>query len=97
MDTSTKNQFPVSKKSGNLLAKVVTRVDKCQQTCQPENFSNLDLVSELNLVVTNDTSCHTNFQSEINRSRYVEANTKLRKKLANNHRNSFTLNLELFL
>ena len=37
-------------------------------------FSNLGLVSELNLIVTKDTSCQTDFQIEISRPRYNEAN-----------------------
>ena len=74
METSTEKQVPVSKRSCNLPSKAVKRVDKFQQTCQPETFSNLGLVSELNLIVTNDTSCQTDFQSEIGRPRYYEAN-----------------------
>ena len=74
METSTEKQVPVSKRSCNLPSKAVKRVDKFQQTCQPETFSNLGLVSELNLIVTNDTSCQTDFQSEIGRRRYYEAN-----------------------
>ena len=62
METSTEKQLPVSNRSCHLLSKAVKRVDKFQQTCQPETFSNLDLVSELNLVATNDTSCQTEFQ-----------------------------------
>ena len=73
MERSTQKKLPVSKRSCNLLSKVVKRVDIFQQTCQPETFSNLDLVSGLNLVVTNDTSCQTDFQSEIDRPRYNEA------------------------
>ena len=42
-------------------------------SCQQETFSNLDLVGGLNLVATNDKSCQTNFQGEIARSRYNEA------------------------
>ena len=61
---------PVSNSSCNLLSKAVKRVDKFQQTYHPETCSNLDLVSELNLVVTNDTRCQTDFQSEICRPRY---------------------------
>ena len=34
------------------------------------NQKHVDLASELNLVVTNDTSCQTDFQSEIGRPRY---------------------------
>ena len=70
METSTETPLPVSNSSCNLLSKAVKRVDKFQQTYQPETCSNLDLVSELNLVVTNDTSCQTDFQSEIGRPRY---------------------------
>ena len=73
METSTEKQLPVSNRSCNLLSKAVKRVDKFQQTYQPETFNNLDLVSELNVVVTNDTSCQTDFQSEIGRPRYNEA------------------------
>ena len=40
------------------------------KTYRPKTRSNLDLVSELNLVLTNDTSCQTDFQSEIGRPRY---------------------------
>ena len=74
METSTEKQVPVSNRSCNLPSKAVKRVDKFQQTCQPETFSNLGLVSELNLIVTNDASCQTDFQSEIGRPRYNEAN-----------------------
>ena len=70
MEASTEKPLPVSNSSCNLLSKAVKRVDKFQQTYQPETCSNLDLVSELNLVVTNDTSCQTDFQSEICRPRY---------------------------
>ena len=44
-----------------------------RKTYQPETFSNLDLVNELNLLVTNDTSCQTDFQSDIGRPRYNDA------------------------
>ena len=74
METSTEKQVPLSNRSCNLPSKAVKRVDKFQQTCQPETFSNLGLVSELNLIVTKDTSCQTDFQSEISRPRYNEAN-----------------------
>ena len=73
METSTEKQVPISNRSCNLLSKAVKRVDKFQQTCQPETFSNLGLVSDLNLIVTNDTSCQTDFKSEIGRPRYNEA------------------------
>ena len=73
METSTEKPLPVSNRSCNLLSKAVKRVDKFQQTYQPETCSNLDLVSELNLVVTNDTSCQTDFQSEIGRPRYNDS------------------------
>ena len=73
METSAEKQVPVSNRSCNLLSKAVKRVDKFQQTCQPETFSNLDLVSKLICIVTNDTSCQTDFQSEIGRPRYNEA------------------------
>ena len=73
METSTEKQLPVSNRCCNLLSKGVKRVDKFQQTYQPETFNNLDLVSELNVAVTNDTSCQTDFQSEIGRPRYNEA------------------------
>ena len=73
METSTEKQVPVSNRSCNLLSKAVKRVNKFQQTCQRETFSNIDLVSELNLIVTNDTSCQTDFQSVIGRPRYNEA------------------------
>ena len=73
MEISTEKQLPVSNRSCNLLSKAVKRVDKFQQTYQPETCSNLDLVSELNLVVTNDTSFQTDFQSEIGRPRYNDA------------------------
>ena len=74
METSTEKQLPLSNRSCNLPSKAVKRVDKFQQTSQPETFSNLGLVSELNLTVTKDTSCQTDFQSEIGRPRYNEAN-----------------------
>ena len=70
METSTEKQVPVSNRSCNLPVKAV---DKFQQTCQPETFSNLGLVSELNLIVTNDASCQMDFQSEIVRPRCNEA------------------------
>ena len=70
METSTENPLPVSNITCNLLSEAVKRADKFQQTYPAETFSNLDLVSELNLVVTNDTSCQTDFKSEIGRSRY---------------------------
>ena len=54
METSTEKPLPVSNRSCNLLSKAVKRVDKFQQTYQPETCSNLDLVSDLNLIVTND-------------------------------------------
>ena len=44
-----------------------------RKTYQLETFSNLDLVNELNLLVTNDTSCQTDFQSDIGRPRYNDA------------------------
>ena len=56
METSTEKQLPASNRSCNLLSKAVKRVDKFQQTCQPETLGNLDLVSETNLAVTNDAS-----------------------------------------
>ena len=74
METSTEKQVPLSNRSCNLPSKAVKRVDKFQQTCQPETFSNLGLVSELNFIVTKDTSCQTDFQSEISRPKYNEAN-----------------------
>ena len=74
METSTEKQVPLSNRSCNLSSKAVKRVDKFQQTSIPETFSNLGLVSELNLIVTKDTSCQTDFQSEIGRPRYNEAN-----------------------
>ena len=70
---TTEKQVLVSNRSCNLLSKAVKRVDKFQQTCQPETFSNLYLVSQLNLIVTNDTGCQMDFQSEIGRLRYNEA------------------------
>ena len=73
METSPEKKLPVSKRSYNLLSKAVKRVDKLQETCQPETFSNLDLVSELNFVVTNNTRCQTDFQSKIGRPKYNEA------------------------
>ena len=73
MGTSTVKQLPVNNRSCNLLSKAVKRVDKFQQTCQPEIFSNLDLVSELNLLETNGTSCQTDFQREFGRPRRNEA------------------------
>ena len=73
METSTEKPLPVSNRSRNLLSKAVKRVDKIQQIYQPEACSNLDLVSELNMVVTNNTSCQTDFQSEIGRRRYIDA------------------------
>ena len=72
METSTETPLPVSNTSCNLVSKSVKRVDKFQQTYHPETCRNLDLVSELNLVVTNDTSCQTDFQSEICRPRYKD-------------------------
>ena len=74
METSTEKQVPLSNRSCNLPSKAVKRVDKFQQTSQPETFSNLGLVSELNLIVTKDTSCQTDFQSEIVTPKYNEAN-----------------------
>ena len=74
METSTEKQVPLSNRSCNLPSKAVKRVDKFQQTSQPETFSNLGLVSELNLIVTKDTSCQTDFQSEIGRPRFNQAN-----------------------
>ena len=73
METSTEKQLPISNRSCNLLSKAVKRVDKFQQIYHSETYSNLDLVSELNLVVTNDTSCQTDFQNETVRPRYNEA------------------------
>ena len=63
MKTLTKKQLPVSNRSCSLLSNAVKRVDKFQ--------SSMDLVNELNLVVPNDTSCQTSFQSEIGRPRYI--------------------------
>ena len=74
METSTEKQVQLSNRSCNLPSKAVKRVDKFQQTCQPETFCNLGLASELNLIVTKDTSCQTEFQSEISRPKYNEAN-----------------------
>ena len=65
METSTENPLPVSNITCNLLSEAVKRADEFQQTYPAETFSNLDLVSELNLVVANDTSYQTDFQSEI--------------------------------
>ena len=73
LKTSTETSLSVSNRSCNLPSKAVKRVDKFQQTYQLETCSNLDLSSELNLVVTNDTSYQTNFQSEIGRPRYNAA------------------------
>ena len=73
METSTETPLPVSNRSCNLLSKAVKRVDKFQETYQPETCSNLNLASELNLVVTNDISCQTDFQSEIGRPIYNDA------------------------
>ena len=73
MKTSTEKPLPVSSRCCNLLSKAAKRVDKFQQTYQPETYSNLDLVSELNVVVTNDTSCQMDFQSELGRPRYNDA------------------------
>ena len=70
METSTEKQLPVSNRSCNLLSKSVKR--SCQKTCQTKTFSNLDLVSEWNIVVTNDTSCQVDFQREIGKLRYNE-------------------------
>ena len=72
METSTEKQLPISKRSCNWFSKAVKRVDIFQQTYQPETFNNLDLVSELSVVVTNDTSCQTDFQSEIGRPIFSE-------------------------
>ena len=44
METSTEKTLPVSNRSCNLLSKAVKRVDKFQQSYQPETCSNLDLV-----------------------------------------------------
>ena len=93
METSTETPLPVSNRSCNLLSKAVKRVDKFQQTYQPETYCNLDLVSELNLVVTNDTSCQTGFQSEIGRSRYNDANHLI--SALNKHIKSLEKQLEL--
>ena len=73
METSTETPLSVCNRSCNLLSKAVKRVDKFQETYQPETCSNLNLVSELNLAVTNDISCQTDFQSEIGRPRYNDA------------------------
>ena len=73
METSTETPLPVSNRSRNLLSKAVKRVDEIQEIYQPEACSNLDLVSELNMVVTNNTTCQTDFQSEIGRRRYIDA------------------------
>ena len=43
------------------------RVDKFQQTCRTETFSNLELVSEINFAATNATSWPTNFQNIMGR------------------------------
>ena len=56
METSTGKQLPVSNRSCNLLSKAAKTVNKLEQTCQPE---------KLNLVLTNDKNCQTEFQSEI--------------------------------
>ena len=56
METSTEKQLPVSNRSCNLLSNAVKTVNKFEQTCQPE---------KLKLVLTNDTSYLTEFQSEI--------------------------------
>ena len=73
METSTEKPLPVSHRSCILLSEAVKQVYKFQQTYQPETCSNFDLVSELNLVVTNDTSYQTDFPSEIGRPRYNDA------------------------
>ena len=89
MKTSTEKPLPVSSRCCNLLSKAAKRVDKFQQTYQPETYSNLDVVSEFNLVVTNGTSCQTDFQSESGRQRYNDADhltsalNKHRKSLEN--------------
>ena len=64
METSTEKPLGVSNRSCGLLSKAAKTVDKFQQTYQPETSSNLDLVSELNLVVTNDTSCRRIFKAK---------------------------------
>ena len=70
MEILTEKPLPVSNRSCNLLSKAVKKVDKFQKTYQSETHSNLDLVNELNLVVTNHTSCQTDSQNEIGRPRY---------------------------
>ena len=72
METTVK-PLAVTNRSCNLLSKAVKRVDKFWQTSQPETCSNLDLASELSLAVANDTSYQTDFQSEIGRPRYNDA------------------------
>ena len=70
METSTEKQLSVSNRSCNLLSKAVKRVDKFQQST---SLSTRNIFfSELNLVVSNDKSCQTNFQRKIDRSRYNE-------------------------
>ena len=84
--------LPVSNRSCNLLSKAVKRVDKFQETYQPETCSNLDLVSELKLVVTNDISCQTDFQCEIGRPRYNDADHLI--SALNKHLKSFEKKLD---
>ena len=72
METSTEKPLSVSNGSCNLRSKALKGVDKFQQTYQPEACSNLDLVSELDFVMTNDKNCQTDFQSEIGRPRYTD-------------------------
>ena len=62
MERPAEKQVPLSNRSCNLPSKAVKRVDKFQQTSQLETFSNLGLVSELNLIVTKDTSCRRIFK-----------------------------------
>ena len=92
IETSTEKPLSVSNRSCDLLSKAVKRVDKFQQTNLPEGFSNLDLVSELNLVVTNDASCQTNFQSEFGRPRYNDADHLI--SALNKHLKSFEKKLD---
>ena len=79
MEKSSEKHLSVSSRSCNLLSKAVKRVHKFQQTCEPETFSNVDFVSEINLVVTSKT----NFQNEISRPKYNEADHL--KSALNNH------------
>ena len=54
----------IEKKSYYLHSKAVKNVDKLWQAPQPDTSSNMILVSEIKITVTNDVSCQTDIETK---------------------------------